>query len=129
MLKKLASNDPKTLVQAAAISALAKQRIKVHADIWKGINAVSNAVKGSSVGAIVAIDPSKAAAYADKIDLEGASETLAAQMLPIIVKNKVTSQMANIAQFAAFYPLSNSRILSSENLQKKDSTGLWPQTM
>lgn len=104
-VEKLASNDPKTLVQAAAISALAKTKDKKYMPIFeKGINAVSNAVKGSSVGAIVAIDPSKAAAYADKIDLEGASETLAAQMLPIIVKNKVASQMANIAQFAAFYP-------------------------
>lgn len=104
-VEKLASSDPKTLVQAAAISALAKTKDKKYMPIFeKGINAVSNAVKGSSVGAIVAIDPSKAATYADKIDLEGASETLAAQMLPIIVKNKVASQMANIAQFAAFYP-------------------------
>jgi len=104
-VEKLASNDPKTLVQAAAISALAKTKDKKYMPIFeKGINAVSNAVKGSSVGAVVAIDPSKAAAYADKIDLEGASETLAAQMLPIIVKNKVVSQMGNIAQFAAFYP-------------------------
>jgi len=104
-VEKLASGDPKTLVQAAAISALAKTKDKKYMPVFeKGINAVSNAVKASSVGAIVAIDPSKAVAYADKIDLEGASETLAAQMLPIIVKNKVTSQMANIAQFAAFYP-------------------------
>jgi aminopeptidase N len=104
-VEKLASNDPKTLVQAAAISALAKTKDKKYMPIFeKGTNAVSNAVKGSSVGAVIAIDPAKAAAYADKIDLEGASETLAAQMLPIIVKNKVTSQMANIAQFAAFYP-------------------------
>lgn len=104
-VEKLAANDPKTLVQAAAISALAKTKDKKYMPIFeKGTNAVSNAVKGSSVGAVIAIDPAKAAAYADKIDLEGASETLAAQMLPIIVKNKVSSQMANIAQFAAFYP-------------------------
>lgn len=104
-VEKLAANDPKTLVQAAAISALAKTKDKRYMPIFeKGTNAVSNAVKGSSVGAVIAIDPAKAAAYADKIDLEGASETLAAQMLPIIVKNKVSSQMANIAQFAAFYP-------------------------
>jgi aminopeptidase N len=104
-VEKLATNDPKTLVQAAAISALAKTKDKKYMPIFeKGTNAVSNAVKGSSVGAVIAIDPSKAVAYADKIDLEGASETLAAQMLPIIVKNKVSSQMANIAQFAAFYP-------------------------
>lgn len=104
-VEKLASNDPKTLVQAAAISALAKTKDKKYMPIFeKGTNAVSNSVKGSSVGAVIAIDPAKAAAYADKIDLEGASETLAAQMLPIIVKNKVASQIANIAQFAAFYP-------------------------
>lgn len=104
-VEKLATNDPKTLVQAAAISALAKTKDKKYMPIFeKGTNAVSNAVKGSSVGAVIAIDPAKAVAYADKIDLEGASETLAAQMLPIIVKNKVSSQMANIAQFAAFYP-------------------------
>lgn len=104
-VEKLASNDPKTLVQAAAISALAKTKDKKYMPIFeKGTNAVSNAVKASSVGAVIAIDPAKAATYADKIDLEGASETLAAQMLPIIVKNKVASQMANIAQFAAFYP-------------------------
>jgi aminopeptidase N len=104
-VEKLATNDPKTLVQAAAISALAKTKEKKYMSIFeKGTNAVSNAVKGSSVGAVIAIDPAKAVAYADKIDLEGASETLAAQMLPIIVKNKVSSQMANIAQFAAFYP-------------------------
>ncbi len=104
-VEKLASSDPKTLVQAAAISALAKTKDKKYMPIFeKGTNAVSNAVKGSSVGAVIAIDPTKAATYADKIDLEGASETLAAQMLPIIVKNKVASQMSNIAQFAAFYP-------------------------
>lgn len=104
-VEKLASNDPKTLVQAAAISALAKTKDKKYMPVFeKGVNAVSNAVKASSVGAVIAIDPAKATTYADKIDLEGASETLAAQMLPIIVKNKVASQMANIAQFAAFYP-------------------------
>lgn len=104
-VEKLASNDPKTLVQSAAISALAKTKDKKYMPIFeKGTNAVSNAVKASSVGAVIAIDPAKAATYADKIDLKGASETLAAQMLPIIVKNKVASQMANIAQFAAFYP-------------------------
>jgi aminopeptidase N len=104
-VEKLAANDPKTLVQAAAISALAKTKDKKYMPVFeKGVNAVSNAVKGSSVGAIIAVDPAKAKAFADKVDLEGASESLVEQMLPIIVQNKVTSQMANIAQFAAFYP-------------------------
>jgi aminopeptidase N len=50
------------------------------------------------------IDPSKANSLADKIDLDGASDELQAQLLPIIVKNKVTSQMPKIAPLAAFYP-------------------------
>ena len=104
-VEKLATNDPKTLTQAVAISALAKTKDKKYLPIFeKGVGAVSNAVKGNSLGALITIDPSKANTLADKIDLEGASEDLQAQLLPIIVKNKVTSQMPNIAQHAAFYP-------------------------
>ncbi|EJL73548.1 M1 family aminopeptidase [Chryseobacterium populi] len=104
-VEKLASNDPKTLVQASAIAALAKTKDKKYTPVFeKGINAVSNAVKGNSLGAIVTVDPSKASTMADKINLEDASEDLVAQLLPIVVKNKITSQMANIASYAAFYP-------------------------
>lgn len=104
-VEKLASNDPKTLVQAAAISALAKTKDKKYLPIFeKGVNAVSNSIKGNSLGAISAIDPSRISSLADKIDLEGASEDLLTQLLPIVVKNKITSQMANIAPIAAFYP-------------------------
>lgn len=104
-VEKLATNDPKTLTQAAAISALAKTKDKKYLPIFeKGVGAVSNAVKGNSLGALITIDPSKANTLADKIDLEGASEELQAKLLPIIVKNKVTSQMSNIASMAAFYP-------------------------
>ncbi|SIQ75157.1 aminopeptidase N [Chryseobacterium sp. RU37D] len=104
-VEKLAVNDPKTLVQAAAIYALAKTKDKKYLPIFeKGMNAVSNSVKGNSVGAIIEIDPSKANTLADKIDLEGAPDNLLDKLLPIIVKNKVTSQMSNIAPAAAFYP-------------------------
>lgn len=103
--EKLASNDPKTLVQAAAITALAKTKDKKYLPIFeKGVNAVSNAVKATSVSAVLAIDPSKANTLADKIDLEGASDELMSQLLPVIVKNKVTSQMSNITPLVAFYP-------------------------
>lgn len=104
-VEKIASNDPKTLTQAAAITALAKTKDKKYLPLFeKGMGAVSNAVKGSSLGAILAIDPSKANSLADKIDLDGASDELQAQLLPIIVKNKVVSQMPKIAPLAAFYP-------------------------
>jgi len=104
-VEKLATNDPKTLVQAAAIAALAKTKDKKYIPVFeKGVNAVSNAVKGSSVAAIIGIDPSRAGTLADKIDLEGAPDSMMEALLPVIVKNKITSQMPNIAQYAAFYP-------------------------
>ncbi|MFS4431106.1 M1 family metallopeptidase [Chryseobacterium sp. S90] len=104
-VEKLASNDPKTLTQAAAITALGKTKDKKYLPLFeKGINAVSNAVKGSSMSALLTIDPSRANGLADKIDMKGASDELRAQLLPIIVKNKITSQIENIAPLATFYP-------------------------
>ena len=104
-VEKLATNDPKTLVQGAAVAALAKTKDKKYLSIFeKGASAVSNSVRGNSLSAIVTVDPSKANTLADKIDLKGASDDLLAQLLPIVVKNKVTSQMGNIAPIAAFYP-------------------------
>ncbi|UFH33201.1 M1 family metallopeptidase [Chryseobacterium sp. C-71] len=104
-VERLASNDPKTLVQGAAIAALAKTKDKKYLPIFeKGVNAVSNSVRGNSVAAALDVDPSKANTLADKIDLNGASEDLLSKMLPVIVKNKVTSQMSNIASLVAFYP-------------------------
>ncbi|MGE8533390.1 MULTISPECIES: M1 family metallopeptidase [unclassified Chryseobacterium] len=104
-VEKLASSDPKTLTQAAAIAALGKTKDKKYLPLFeKGVNAVSNAVKGSSMGALLSIDPSKANNLADKIDMKGASDELQAQLLPIIVKNKITSQIENIAPLATFYP-------------------------
>ncbi|MGI9580565.1 M1 family metallopeptidase [Chryseobacterium sp. RRHN12] len=104
-VEKLASNDPKTLTQAAAITALGKTKDKKYLPLFeKGINAVSNAVRGSSMSAILTIDPSRANSLADKIDMKGASEELQAQLLPVIVKNRITSQIENIAPLATFYP-------------------------
>jgi aminopeptidase N len=104
-VEKLASNDPKTLTQAAAIAALGKTKDKKYIPLFeKGVNAVSNAVRGSSMSAILSIDPSRANNLADKIDMKGASDELQAQLLPIIVKNKITSQMENITPLATFYP-------------------------
>jgi aminopeptidase N len=104
-VEKLASNDPKTLVQAAAISALAKTKNAKYSSIYeKGLNAVSNAIKASSLAGIADLDPSKAAASIEKIDLDGASDDLMSKLLPIIVKNKIEKQMPAIGTTVAFYP-------------------------
>lgn len=104
-VEKLASNDPKTLVQAAAISALAKTKNAKYSLVYeKGLNAVSNAVKGASLAGIAELDSSKAAASLDKIDLNGTSEDLISKLLPLIVKNKIEKQMPAIGTTVAFYP-------------------------
>lgn len=104
-VEKMAANDPKTLVQSAAISALAKTKDKKYLPLFeKGMNAVSNSVKASSLTGISAVDPARVVALADKIDLEGASDELIAELLPVIVKNKIEKQMPAIASTAAFYP-------------------------
>ncbi|MGZ5285285.1 MAG: M1 family metallopeptidase, partial [Kaistella sp.] len=104
-VEKMASNDSKTLVQAAAISALAKTKDKKYVPLFeKGMTAVSNSVKASSLSGISAVDPSRVASLADKIDLEGASDDLIAELLPVIVKNKIEKQMPAIASTVAFYP-------------------------
>ena len=104
-VEKLASNDPKTLVQAAAISALVKTKNAKYSSIYeKGLTAVSNAVKGSSLAGIAELDPTKAAASIEKIDLDGASDDLISKLLPIIVKNKIEKQMPAIGTTVAFYP-------------------------
>lgn len=104
-VEKLASNDPKTLVQAAAISALTKTKNAKYSSIYeKGMTAVSNAVKGASLAGIADLDPNKAAAAIANIDLDGASEELMSKLLPIIVSNRVEKQMPAIATTVAFYP-------------------------
>lgn len=104
-VEKLAVNDPKTLVQAAAISALEKTKNKKYLSLFeKGVDAVSNSVKGNSLKAIITTDPSKADKFADKIDLSGASQNLLISMLPVVIKNKVTSQMQYIVPIVVFYP-------------------------
>jgi len=104
-VEKLASNDPKTLVQAAAISALVKTKNAKYMSLYeKGMSAVSNSVKAASLSGIASLDPSKVAALAENIDLENASEEMMTSLLPIIVKNKIEKQMPAIASTVAFYP-------------------------
>ncbi|MEJ5104886.1 M1 family metallopeptidase [Chryseobacterium sp. MYb328] len=105
-VEKLAVNDPRTLVQAAAISALVKTKNKKYLPVFeKGIGAVSNAVKTNSLLAIIATDPSKTKTLTDKIDLSEASKDVLIKMLPIVVQNKIDSQMKYTVPIVAFYPL------------------------
>ena len=104
-VEKLAANDPKTLVQGAAIATLAKTKDKKYLPLFeKGMNAVSNSVKGNSFSGIASVDPARITSFADKVDLEGAGEALISELIPVIVKNKIEKQMPAIATTVAFYP-------------------------
>ncbi|AKK72162.1 peptidase M1 [Chryseobacterium gallinarum] len=105
-VEKIAAEDSKTLVQAAAISALSKTKNKKYLPLFeKGIDAVSNSVKANSFLAIMATDPSKAKALANKIDLSQASRDMVVKMLPIVIENKIDSQMQYTVSIVALYPL------------------------
>lgn len=104
-VEELATKDPKTMVQGAAIGALGKTKDKKYESLYlKGLDAVSDAVRANSLTALAAIDPAVVAQNAGKIDLKNVSEDLLTTMLPIIVKYKITSQMDNLAPIVAFYP-------------------------
>ncbi|MRN15669.1 M1 family peptidase [Riemerella anatipestifer] len=104
-VEKIANNDPKTLVRAAAILALSKTKNKKYLPLYeKNIDVVSNAIKGSALAAIAQTEPERVKSLADKIDLSGASEELITTLLPTIVKNKIESQMPYIGGLVAFYP-------------------------
>lgn len=135
-VEKLATNDPKTLVQSAAIMALVKTNNPKYSAIYeKGINSVSNSVKGASLTGLATINPEKIGGLLSTIDLEDTNEDLLTQLLPIIVKNKVEKHMSAIGQLVAFYPFLKFQnpelgqtaeegfnwIMSSDNLKATES--------
>lgn len=104
-VEKLATSDPKTLVQGAAISALAKTGNQKYIPLFeKGISAVSNSVKGASLFGLAKIDPSKAASMSENMELGNLSEELMEILLPVIVNKKMEKQLPSIASTVAFYP-------------------------
>ena len=65
---------------------------------------VSNSVKSASLEGIIGLNPQKIKEYAEKIDLESASEEAANKLLPSIVEYKVQKLYPIIGQVVAFYP-------------------------
>ncbi len=104
-VERLANNDPKTLVQGAAIGALGKSNDLRYLPIYeKGLTAVSNSVKGNSLAAMAKVAPERVATAAENVDLSNASEDLMTTLLPIIVENKITKHQPAIVGIVAFYP-------------------------
>jgi len=102
---RMISNDPKTLVQGEAISALSKTKNKKYLHLYEnGLKSVSNSVKLNSLVALSFIDPQRAVNQIDNVDLEGADRNLQEALLPIIVKYKKFNHLPAVARLVALYP-------------------------
>lgn len=104
-LEKIANTDPKTLVQAKAIAKLAETKDKKYLPIFeKGLNSISNSVKGNSVFGISNVAPERLEGLITNIDLSSAKEDLIMVLIPVIVEKKIDKHMPAIASTVAFYP-------------------------
>lgn len=104
-VEKIAQADKKTLVQGAALGILAKTKNPKYLPLFeKSMQTVSSSVKGNALAGIAVMAPEKLGLYVEKVDLSSASEEVISGLLPVIVKNKIVSQMPYISQIVAFYP-------------------------
>ncbi|EKB58065.1 M1 family metallopeptidase [Bergeyella zoohelcum] len=99
-------NDDKTLVVAAALSALAKTKNAKYASVFeKNVSSpLSFATKAAGLEGLVQVAPEKVEKIIGTIDLENASENIITSLLPVIINNKVEKQLSAIASTVAFYP-------------------------
>ena len=97
-IEDMALNDEKTLVQAEAISKLQIIEDEKYISIFnKGLQSKSNAVKGSSLQALLKLDKKEALKFANSIDNEIDKESLKDALIPVYIANKSEEQMPFIA--------------------------------
>ena len=104
-LKQLASNDPKTLVQAAALSALNDANIYDATIFEKASKSPSFSVQGASLTGILKNNPSKINDLTTNLDNEviKGSPDLAMALVPSWIKNNQLDKAALISESAAMY--------------------------
>ncbi len=98
-MEKLAVNDPKTLVQAAAIKKLGLLEAKGYAPIFtKALDSKSFAVKGSALNSLYTIDKTTAVAYTGSITDETVKNHMKDALIPIYIKDRMEEQMPFVAE-------------------------------
>ena len=99
-VKNLIANDPKTLVQAAAIKAYAKVATQKDLPLLdKLMNSKSYAVKTAALNLIYKLDASKGLAFAKQITDKTEKENLKEALIAIYIKEKDASQMPYVAKY------------------------------
>ena len=104
-LKQLAANDPKTLVQAAALSALNEANIFDATIYEKAVKSPSFSVQGAALTGILKNNPSKINELTANIEDEviKGSPDLAIALVPTWMKNNQFDKAVLIAESAAMY--------------------------
>ena len=104
-LKQLAANDPKTLVQAAALSALNEANIFDATIYGKAVKSPSFSVQGAALTGILKNNPSKINELTANIEDEviKGSPDLAIALVPTWMKNNQFDKAVLIAESAAMY--------------------------
>lgn len=98
-IEHLALNDPKTLVQAAAIRKLGELEAKGYAKIYrKALKSPSFSVKGSAIAALFAIEPDAALNEAYAIKDKITRKHMSSQLVPIFIRGRVTAEMPYVAE-------------------------------
>ncbi|ADX67949.1 M1 family metallopeptidase [Weeksella virosa] len=104
-IKSLAQNDPKTKVQAAAISWLNFTQ-QVDLSLYETLaKSPSFSVQAAAINGILKQDPSKASAYINTVEDEviSGSPALIANLLPEWIDNNDLSKSKLVAETVAFY--------------------------
>ncbi len=98
IIEKIAENDEKTLVQAAAISKLAILQNTKYVYVFKqALQSKSNSVKGNALSALYEIDKEAAMSYVNSITNEEEIEGMKSALIPIYIKDKTEAQMPFVA--------------------------------
>jgi aminopeptidase N len=98
VIEKLAVNDEKTLVRAAAISKLKTLDNPKYVSIYKqALLSKSNAVKGSALSALYEIDKEAAMTFVNSITDKEEIEGMKSALIPIYIKDRTEAQMPFVA--------------------------------
>ena len=98
ILEKLATQDEKTLVQAAAIKKLAESNNAKYAGLFrKAVESPSFSVKGSALNALYSIDPDAALATSKTISDKKTKEAMSDDLVPMYIKAKTEDEMPFVA--------------------------------
>ena len=98
LIKDMASNDEKTLVQAKAISKLAEYNTEEFKDLYqKSMASPSSAVRVSALKALYSIDTESALAYANQISDQLDKESLKDALIPVYILDKTESEIPFVA--------------------------------